>query len=88
MFDFLLHSSDATGQVPTQLGRLTELTRLHMYGNQLTGQLPWKKVYGLLCSVTGIAQTDARRVMEYYFPGMSRTPTQTITYEQFSNMIK
>jgi Ca2+-binding EF-hand superfamily protein len=56
--------------------------------DQLTGQLPWKKVYGLLCSVTGIAQTDARRVMEYYFPGMSRTPSQTITYEQFSNMIK
>ena len=56
--------------------------------DQLTGQLPFRKVFGLLVDVTGLAQSDAERVMDYYFPGMRRTPTKAITYSQFSNMIK
>ena len=35
-----LHSNELAGQVPKELASLTNLGRLSVYGNQLTGEIP------------------------------------------------
>eukprot|EP00941_MAST-03F_sp_MAST-3F-sp1_P003003 g3003.t1 len=56
--------------------------------SQLTGQLKYGRVFTLVKEVTGIAISDASRVMEYYFPEGTGNRNKLITYQQFESAIK
>ena len=51
-----LERNDLTGEIPEELGQLTNLTNLHLYGNGLTGAIP--EELGQLTSLTNLDLYD------------------------------